>query len=307
MSAVIAHALFAARVLARARQTGVTVYDAEAARIGAQGPDMLYFHRVFPWEPGRSYARQGLELHKGHPSVLLASFARTLHAAPSAERRAMRGYIQGFLCHHALDSVIHPFVLARQEVLAAEQPRYSPRINQYHHRIESALDTLTLRRETGRRVETVRLDMLVPSADPVRDRAIAKLYVPPLTALTGAKASVDNLAHAPADMRQAMWWMTDRYGVRRQVFRPLETVVRQGPFLSALLRLADVSDWDYANTAHAAWRHPFDGTVSNDDYFTLYEQAVTLAVRRLAAWEAGTPLTAVAGDLDFSGETMSRI
>ena len=60
MPASVTHYLFAERVLNKLKQTGAAVTDRDAALIGAQGPDVFFFHRVMPWQPGVSYAREGI-------------------------------------------------------------------------------------------------------------------------------------------------------------------------------------------------------------------------------------------------------
>lgn len=51
MPASVTHYLFAERVLNKLKQTGAAVTDRDAALIGAQGPDVFFFHRVMPCSP----------------------------------------------------------------------------------------------------------------------------------------------------------------------------------------------------------------------------------------------------------------
>lgn len=310
MPAVIAHYIFARRVLRRLERNGVPVFCRSAVAIGAQGPDMLFFHRVFPWEPGKSYARQGVAIHHLPPDRLFDCFRRTIcRTSPGPEREAMLGYLEGFLCHYALDRTVHPFVLFWQERLAEAEPFYSPRINQYHHRIESALDTLTLRRMTGRRIRDFRLNEMIPAASPLRDRAIGELYRPVLGELMGLPhVRAEQLASAPADMRRALTYMTDRRHLReRLLYRPAEALLHQGPFLSALIR-PEEPERDYANQEHHRWTNPFTGAVSRADFFELMEEASGAAAQMIPAFlealENSRPMREIVGLLDFSGEPL---
>ena len=52
MPAMIAHYLFAQRVFSKLKKAGVTPEAPAMAAVGAQGPDIFFFHRVLPWEPG---------------------------------------------------------------------------------------------------------------------------------------------------------------------------------------------------------------------------------------------------------------
>ena len=79
MPAMITHYLFAQRVFAKCRQAGIPVVHPDAALIGAQGPDIFFFHRVMPWQRGVSYARQGSLLHKRSPARLFEAFREVLN------------------------------------------------------------------------------------------------------------------------------------------------------------------------------------------------------------------------------------
>lgn len=121
MPAMITHYLFAQRVMAKCRQAGIPIADRDAALIGAQGPDIFFFHRVMPWQRGVSYARQGSLLHKRSPARLFEAFRAVLNRE-TAQREQMLGYVEGFFCHYALDRSIHPFVYYWQEQLHQEDP-----------------------------------------------------------------------------------------------------------------------------------------------------------------------------------------
>lgn len=97
----------------------------------------------------------------------------------------MLGYVEGFFCHYALDRSVHPFVYYWQEKLRQAEPDYGKKGNAYHFRIESALDTIALRRETGRLIRDFRLKTVLPEdAD-------------------GLYAAVGRLL--PADFRSSAW------------------------------------------------------------------------------------------------------
>ena len=121
MPASVTHYLFAERVLNKLKQTGAAVTDRDATLIGAQGPDVFFFHRVMPWQPGVSYAREGNRMHHISPARLFELFRQVLNAE-SRERGRMQSYIEGFFCHYALDRTAHPYVFWFQEELETNGP-----------------------------------------------------------------------------------------------------------------------------------------------------------------------------------------
>ena len=307
MPAMVTHYLFAQRVFSILQKTGMPVTDRAAANIGAQGPDIFFFHRVLPWQTGASYVHEGQRLHKISPAKLFDAFRSVINRQTDTDKRdVMLSYVEGFFCHYALDRAVHPFVLYWQQRLREEQPRYGTTDSQYHFRIESALDTITLRRETGRLMRDFNLTTVLPKAGQTDLLAIGRLYQPIFASLLGsAGASAEHIALAPGDMRQALLFMTDKTMMRQRLLHPLERLVRKGHIGTSLLRPLDTGDWDYANEAHRLWTNPFDDSYkSSDSYFELYTLAAAEAADMISAFleglSSGTSMVAITQDRGFS-------
>ena len=307
MPAMITHYLFAQRVFAKCRQAGIPVVHPDAALIGAQGPDIFFFHRVMPWQRGVSYARQGSLLHKRSPARLFEAFREVLNRE-SGQRDQMLGYVEGFFCHYALDRSVHPFVYYWQEKLRQAEPDYGKKGNAYHFRIESALDTIALRRETGRLIRDFRLKTVLPEDADGLYAAVGRLYRPIFDHLLGLPgAEPAHIARAPADMRRAAALMTDRSLMRQRLLRPVELIGGQGHIATSLLRPEKTDDWDYANQSHRLWANPYDEKMtSNDSFFDLYELAADEAVGMIGefldALPEGKSMLAITQDRGFSSD-----
>ncbi len=309
MPAMITHHLFARRVFTLCQKADIPIVDRDAALIGAQGPDIFFFHRVMPWQSGPSYAKQGQRLHKLSPAKLFEGFRAVLNDTKEPElQNAMLGYVEGFFCHYALDRTVHPFVLYWQKRLAEEEPGYGTAPRQYHFRIESALDTITLRRETGRLIRNYKLKEVLPPDHGGLYDAVGKLYRPLFDHLLGLpEAQATHIALAPRDMRQAVNLMTDRSQMRRRLLHTAEKIGRQGHLATSLLRPEDVSDWDYANERHREWKNPADESYhSTDSFFDLYELAAAEATDMigefLAALPDGKSMKEITQDRGFSSD-----
>lgn len=308
MPALITHYQFALRVFSRLRQRGVQVADRDAALLGAQGPDLFFFHRVLPWEPGTSYLHQGIKMHKLSPAEIFEGFREELNRASGPERERMLGYVEGFFCHYALDRAAHPFVRYWQQVLRQEQPAYGATDYAYHFRIESAWDTLMLRRESGRLIRDFKLTSVLPRENEEVSRAIGRLYRPLFKRWFGLEAPETHLAKAPADMRRVLRLLTDRREWKQKLMiRPVETISRQGHFATSLMRQADVSDWDYANEAGKPWHNPADPQqTSRDSFYQIYElaavEAEDMIVAFLDALPGGASMIDVTQDRGFASD-----
>ncbi len=307
MPAVVTHYCFARRVITRL-QGQIEAVDMPAVDIGAQGPDIFYFHRALPWLPGKGYAKLGLALHNLHPAVLFEGLGRAIMSVSEQDAPVARGFMAGFICHYVLDRNVHPFVLHFQKQLAKEQPHYDFRENWYHYRVESALDTLTLLREMGRTNTRFPLTNALPKPDRYRDVQIARWYGQVFRLLPGAPG-IDPVyaAKAVADTRHALFWMSDRWELKQTlVLRPLEKLFREGHLGSALLRQNDVSDFDYANCRRASWE--YRGQRVNSTFYELYDQSVAEAAELIKSFletvRQGAPDGRIFGNLDFAGKAV---
>ena len=303
MPAVIAHWAMEKRVRSLLRARGVAPPESALMQIGAQGPDIFYFHRAFPWEIGRTYAAHGLRLHKVSPRRLLRVCGEARRAYPD-HAAAFDALTAGLICHYALDRSAHPFVLYWQRVLEAQEPDYARRSNFYHYRVESALDVLSLRRETGLDVKGFALPSTLP-CDPRAAEPFGLFYSFLFERMLGVTANEASVSLAIRDMREALWWMNDPHTRKqRLLLRPVESALGLGHIATPLLRPADVSDFDYGNEAHRPWHNLFTGDGETDASFAdVFDRSVADAAEMIEAFlrdpEAAATLT---GDRGFASD-----
>ena len=100
----------------------------ELFNLGVQGPDFLYFYRLYlPFNPVISI---GISLHHSSAEPF---FLRARRMLQKNFDPALYSYLLGFMTHFMLDSTCHPYVLARMKKAAAT-----------HHEIESEFDRMLM-------------------------------------------------------------------------------------------------------------------------------------------------------------------
>ena len=70
------------------------------------GPDPWFVYRIWKRRSGR-----GRRMHTTKTGDFLAALA--LRARDGSARQEMFSYLAGFLCHYALDSAAHPYIVWR--------------------------------------------------------------------------------------------------------------------------------------------------------------------------------------------------
>lgn len=294
MPAVITHYLHAERVLDRLEdEKPKKKYDRDAFLWGAQGPDVFFCHRIFPWQRGGSLQKYGGRLHKEAPSKILEAMRAYLKS--TSQKKLVSSYISGFLCHYSLDRTSHPFVRFESEELYRLHPEQSVQI--FHHEVESALDVIMMRREKSELASEFDLKNGFPKNSGVQD-AIAGLYVYLLEELYGKKYSKEQLIQVTGDARKGFGLLNDKTGLKKQLLERIERHGKRGNILSCHFRgLLEDGEYDYANIDLNIW---FDGDEErSEDYFAVFDRAVEDAVRLVTGFHRGDTLSVLTEDRPF--------
>ncbi len=82
-------------------------------RLGAQGPDPLFFHGCFPGNGKKKLVAVGRLLHNSRTGAFLSHGFRQLHPVSWTEDwEQLAAYLCGMVCHYFLDRILHPYVNA---------------------------------------------------------------------------------------------------------------------------------------------------------------------------------------------------
>ena len=190
-----------------------------------------------------------------------------------------RSYVWGFVCHYSLDCTAHPYVNWLAVELAKQRPWETP--STMHGEIESALDAIILRFETGKLPSEVPLKEMFPKNEPVQ-RKIAHLYHHVFLSLYGEDVSEELLVQAMSDAHAVFSLVTDRTGLKRKVIQRIEKG-KPSSISSHLVPLTESDDVDYANLQNAPWG---DGD-SHQSFFELYGEAQGVAGKILGNFMDG--------------------
>lgn len=111
----------------------------EAFVLGAQGPDILFYHHPIRKNPTRQI---GVDMHHASADGFFIQQAEKLLETDYVTEKdgvylpnsAYAAYIAGFICHFTLDAHLHPYIYEKQETGVS------------HGKIESELDKFMLRK-----------------------------------------------------------------------------------------------------------------------------------------------------------------
>lgn len=273
MSAIICHYYHGKRAMEEAKFHPV---ESSAFTLGLQGPDLFTYSLLFEKDPSAEAeafcdAMTDVDLQK-----LSAFFAQY---AESGDAEIL-SYAQGIACYCALEAEVRPFILYGAEMIPTLNPEQSK--EDARNLVESSLDTIVLRYETGKLGTSFNLKQAVPMNDSLQ-RKLSALYAKLYTELTGRTIGEALAAELLADGVKSIGKLNDRTMLKRQFLKRRERKKKQVGGWSSLFRnVSEDEDYDYANVCESEWQWPPEtGEIRTSTYFDLYEAAVTRAASLL--------------------------
>ena len=116
-------------------------YNLKAFKAGAQGPDVFFCYRIWTKNRKVDLPKMANTLHNYRSGDFLLSMIK------NAKTNAQKGYVQGFLCHYALDTNVHPYI----EFVSSKGQSYD--MPKGHGFYEIALDTKLFLEDYGYRTK----------------------------------------------------------------------------------------------------------------------------------------------------------
>ena len=225
------------------------------------GPDIW-----FMYQPGKTREGRGRRMHTTKTGAFLTALADGARTGKAGGE--MFSYLAGFLCHYALDSTAHPYIIWRTtETWPTKRA---------HRDMEHALDVMLLRREG-----------FWGEKHPVTDHHFPAIRLPETMTedLERAYRDVYGWTGALADLNRC-------YARYRALYRMMENPGSAAAALAAAIpthRFRSVSyaksaflDRDVENLAHTPWHQAYARELTSTESFPeLYEKARQEAVRMI--------------------------
>lgn len=271
MPALVCHWLLGKRLENKARElAGEKKFNEKSFYIGCQGPDIFFFSRRGTFS-GENLRQFGSKVHKDSPSMLFSSVKKTLDQSGELHDDVL-SYALGMCVHYAYDTCAHPYICQ----LADHMRRNDGRGENYHYHaaIESALDTIMMRYETGGIISDLRLKSCV-KADKNSERAAALVCRNLLKDMYDAEEE-KLCSLLVGDMRRMFGLLDDPLGIWKPIVEKLERFIGRGdaPMSAYMRSMMEDSEYDYANINHEHWQNIMnEEECSQEDFFEITDRA----------------------------------
>jgi hypothetical protein len=287
MPAFSTHYIFANELMPFFKEQADFEINENALLIGAQGPDIFFFHRVSPWMTGKPLRKYGSLLHLAKPELLFENMREYCYISTNPD--VAKSYVYGFFAHYALDRNCHPYVYFLQD----EITNHHKLTNHHtaHNRIEFSIDSYLLNKRL--KIEKPELFNTSNTINCDNDTAteIGKLLSYVVEKTINKEITVNQVKTAISDMKYIQKISRDPTGIKHIFITILETII--APFsknfkFTAMMRPKDLEKAKkYANIEKRNWKSPYSDLIRNDSFDELFELSLEDAKHMIMSFKQG--------------------
>jgi hypothetical protein len=258
MGDFLTHVVQAERVLERIESRRVVDgirSNMKLFRLGAQGPDPLFFHHCFPGDGKGSLVAVGTQLHLLRTGTFLVHGFRQLSPVSwNAGWIQLASYLTGFVCHFCADRFLHPYVNAMEHNWAWSRDGLPARTT--HGEMETMLDVILWREEGHGPAARARTAGMCPGPQPWPE-PIVNFWVTGLYDVFRLHVRESLLAETARDFHRAHALLYDPRGIKKQLVQWIDGLTG-GAFHPAKMPypLKETMEIDWMNIRHRTWSQP---------------------------------------------------
>lgn len=252
-------------------------------RLGAQGPDPLFFYECFHHNEKNPLKNLGHIMHRQHTGAFLKmGFSRLLKVSWDMEWMELAAYLSGFICHSAVDRQIHPYVCwAANNWIWSMDGQF---VKTTRQAVESALDVLLWeerRKASACRVKTRKL------VDIGRQwpESVKSFLLDAFESIYDVRTDEESLSQVLSSFYRGHDLLYDPRGWKKALVGWLDSLTGGGirpPKAPYPSELNETIDW--ANRKRRTWTHPFqEGESHRESVDDLLNKASFEAVNQINA------------------------
>ena len=240
--------------------------------VGTQGPDILFYYRIWPWYKTNGIDKIGSKMHSEKISEVFQE--GLIYIQTTKENRdLLTAYFLGYASHYALDSNTHPYIYYMTGF--AEEKGFKGQYSCYHSMFEKAIDIQMLEMEQKQCHTDIKVDSFI-RLNSHEALTIGNMYSSILAKVFNISITPKQVATAITDMRNIYSFLEDKTGKKMKLFNWLEKKLNYNNYVTSNMYTHTLNkDFDYLNHQELPWQLPWDNTaVKNDSFFQLYNNAI---------------------------------
>lgn len=191
--------------------------------LGTQGPDILFYYRVWPWSNNDGVSHIGDTMHEKNVTLFFKEALKYILSTKESTRALLTAYICGYGCHYSLDSNTHPYIFYRTGEDSA-----------FHRHFETSLDFIMLQRLKNKNPWEIKPYNLTKIGN-IEALTIGKMYNHILNKVYGINIEESQIVTAIKDMSNVQRALMDRTGIKKKL-------LHKAPLISNMIYPLKIND-----------------------------------------------------------------
>lgn len=279
MPATIAHAYFSKDVFDILPSNLKNKIDCSRIKMFGQSMDSLMFYNLFSILPGKNIRNFSSIFHREKSQEYFISLVKSIKSNNLENDMDVCSYLAGMICHYALDSTIHPYIIYKTGVFDKNK-KNTFKYNHIHEFMEIFLDNdMILRREKSNPYK-FRLDKFC-----FNTRTFSLGLNTVIKDSFKKTFNVDKMDKiyfkSLKQMKNALYFFRrDPSGLKLFFYKILDTITTRKVFrFEAISYHRPLKDkHNYLNSNNEVWRNPaIYNMTSNESFVELYLKAIKSA------------------------------
>lgn len=278
MPATVTHAYFAKDVYDILPDNIRKKLDLNDCKMYSQSVDSLKFYNLFSVFPGKDIRKFQGYFHCNKSQDFFLNLLRFIRDNNLSEKDVY-SFLTGFICHYALDSTLHPYIIYKTGVFRKGKPS-TYKYNNIHAFMETFLDNDIIRRRLKKNPYQFDVANYCFHIKPFsKDLSHAINYS--FYNTFKIRGMSDIYYKSLKQMRTAIKvFRMDSHGIKKNIYKFIDTFTPRSTFrLEAVSYYYPLEDrHHFLNKEHTLWRNPttYDMT-STESFVDLYLSAIKFA------------------------------
>lgn len=246
-------------------------FDKSLVYMGAQGPDPLYYN--VSKKDGKEYRRTADLMHDKNTQML---FKNMVTHVKNNLTQATYSHLVGFIAHHALDVLIHPYVYYNVGIHKTDDPS-TQKYRGMHLKFERSIDAVMIEKEKNIKANKLKFHQLYLTRKAVPLEVMNTMNHVLKQAYGIDHGGVMYLIGFNKMHSNVKRFVYDPFGLKKQILKIADPFTNTGLFPSDLSMYKHIENYDFLNESKKTWYHPMTNEPHNDSVLELFEQARVFA------------------------------
>ena len=278
MPATITHAFFAKDIYDILPEDISDNIDLPRLKMFGQSMDSLMFYNLFSILPGKEIRKFQGYFHENNTRDFFINLLEYMKKNNIKDRDTY-SFLVGLICHYALDSTVHPYVVYKTGRFDKRNPS-TYKYNNVHALMESFIDNdMVLRRE---KTNPYYFDFISYCFDTINFSKDLENTIDYTFYKTFKRRGFSKIYYK--SLKQMKWalrlFRKDRFGIKKFIYQLVDTFTPRSAYrfeaISYHVPLTDTHN--YLNNDHTMWRNPSDyDMTSTESFVDLYLKAIQKA------------------------------